>query len=479
MLGILSLISSSTIYSIVMIAYAATILSIIIIVISENRNPVKSLAWITVLLLLPVAGLVLYAFFGRNLKNQRMISRRAKRKLLKNFNFQRVNINQIGLSEEDKQQVHLGLSLCGSEYFPGNSIDIYTNGHDKFEAFIADLKNANKYINLQYYIIENDEIGNRIKDILIEKARQGVQVRVIYDHVGCFNVKKSFFRQMEEAGIDVKPFMKVTFPQFATHVNWRNHRKITIIDGRIGYIGGMNIADRYINGGKHSSWRDTHIRICGPAVAALQYSFAVDRNFIGKTDINDEVHFDKSPDADNGIQLITSGPMGTWSNIALMLFKAIGNAKKCIYLQTPYFLPTEGLLKALQTAALSKVDVRIMIPRISDSAMLTYASYSYIKSCLSAGIKVFFYEEGMMHAKTMIIDDTLSTVGSTNLDFRSMEHNFEANVFIYSASTNAKLKEIFMHDLQKCKRVNSSSWRRRPLPQRFKESLVRLLSPIL
>ena len=467
------------VYVIITVAYICTVLSIIWVVISENRNPVRSLAWITVLLMVPVVGIVLYMFFGRSLRSTLFVNLRMRRMSRQELNAYKVDIDRLGFSQNTQQTIRLAHAMCQAYYFSSNKVDIFTNGADKFEALRADLRAATQYINMQYYIFENDRIGNDIRNILIEKARQGVKVRIIYDGVGSFNVDKRFFKTMLDAGIEAYPFMRINFPQFAQRVNWRNHRKITVIDGRIGYIGGMNIADRYINGGKHSSWRDTHIRICGPAVAALQYSFAVDRNFIGKTDINDEVHFDKSPDADNGIQLITSGPMGTWSNIALMLFKAIGNAKKCIYLQTPYFLPTEGLLKALQTAALSKVDVRIMIPRISDSAMLTYASYSYIKSCLSAGIKVFFYEEGMMHAKTMIIDDTLSTVGSTNLDFRSMEHNFEANVFMYSAATNAKLKEIFMHDLQKCKRVNSSSWRRRPLPQRFKESLVRLLSPIL
>ena len=281
---------------------------------------------------------------------------------------------------------------------------------------------------------------------------------------------------MIEAGVDAQPFMKVTFPQFATRINWRNHRKIVVIDGAIGYIGGMNIADRYITGGKFNVWRDTHLRIKGPAVSALQYSFGVDWNFMGKPLINDELpKYNVHPDSGAGIQMITSGPMGAWSNIALLMLKSISNAKKCIFLQTPYFLPTESLLKALQTAALAKVDVRIMIPKCSDSMMLRNASFSYVTECLRAGIKFYLYEEGMLHAKTMIIDDEFCTVGSTNFDFRSFEHNFEGNVLIYSKEINSALNDIFMEDIKGSHRLNSSVWRKRPRIERTKQSLVRLI----
>lgn len=467
-------------YTVIIIAYFLTILGIIGVVISENRNPVKSLAWITVLLLFPIVGLIIYIFFGRSLKSTRMISRRNKRKLRRREKIKPVNIEYLNLSLESKQQILLGKSLTGAEYFPGNKIEIFTNGFDKFSSFIHDLENASIYINLQYYIFENDKIGNRVKDILIEKAKKGLHVRVIYDHVGCFNVSKSFYREMRDAGVEVEPFLKVNFPQFANRINWRNHRKITIIDGRIGYIGGMNIADRYINGGRNGVWRDTHLKIIGPAVVALQYSFAVDWNFMGKPLLSDQLmKYNVLDNADAGIQMITSGPMGAWSNIALVMLKAISNAKKCVYIQTPYFLPTESLLKALQTAALAKVDVRVMIPHNSDSRILSLASQSYIKECLASGIKFYFFENGMLHAKTMIIDNEFCTSGSTNFDFRSMEHNFESNIFIYSENINQMMKNIFNSDLENCTRINSTQWRHRPLPQRIKESFVRLLSPIL
>ncbi|MDD2960714.1 MAG: cardiolipin synthase [Muribaculaceae bacterium] len=481
MASTLALISPNTFYTIIFIIYSVTVLGIIGVVISENRNPVKSLAWVTVLLLLPVIGIVLYVFFGRSLKSQKMISRRNKRKLRRRDPIKQVDINSLNLTKESRQQIRLAKSLTGSEYIDNNEVKIFIDGKSKFESLITDLENAEKFINLQYYIFENDNIGNKIKDILIAKAQAGVKVRVIYDHVGCFSVKKSFYKSMVNAGVDAQPFMKVTFPQLATHLNWRNHRKIIIIDGKIGYIGGMNIADRYISGGNHKYWRDTHLKIVGRAVVALQYSFAIDWNFMGKPLLDDVMPPYEQVNSESlaGMQLVTSGPMGTWSAISLVMLKAISNAKKCIYIQTPYFLPTESLLKALQAAALSGVDVKIMIPRKSDSLMLSRASFSYFSECIRAGIKFYLYDSGMLHAKTIIIDDEFTSTGSANFDFRSMEHNFEGNVFIYGENINSKMKEIFVNDLEECSRVNNSQWRHRPIIEKFKESLVRLLSPIL
>ncbi len=467
-------------YWILVIAYVVTILSIIGVILSENRNPLKSLAWITVLLLFPIGGIILYIFFGRSIKNQRMISRRNKRKLKQVSQIKAKSSTTKPLSPELQQQVDLGISLCDAPYSDGNDIDIYNGGLPKFEALLRDIKSAQQYIHLQYYIIEDDNIGRQIADALIEKAGSGVKVRIIYDHIGCFGVKTKFFKQMQSAGIEVHPFFRVAFPPFATRINWRNHRKICIIDGHIGYIGGMNIADRYINGGKFSLWRDIHMRIAGPAVGALQYSFAVDWSFMGHPLINEKVS-NKPSTADNtaGLQLITCGPTSEWSNVAMLMLKAIGNAKKRVYIQTPYFLPTESLLRSLQAAALAKVDVRVMIPRRSDSRILTYASYSYILECLRAGIKIYLFDNGMLHSKTLIVDDQFCSIGSANIDFRSFECNFESTMFIYSADANAQLRRQFLDDQHHSERINATLWRNRSKVQKAKESLVRLLSPIL
>ena len=472
------------VYVIITVAYICTVLSIIWVVISENRNPVRSLAWITVLLMVPVVGIVLYMFFGRSLRSTLFVNLRMRRMSRQELNAYKVDIDRLGFSQNTQQTIRLAHAMCQAYYFSSNKVDIFTNGADKFEALRADLRAATQYINMQYYIFENDRIGNDIRNILIEKARQGVKVRIIYDGVGSFNVDKRFFKTMLDAGIEAYPFMRINFPQFAQRVNWRNHRKIMVIDGKCGYIGGMNIADRYVDGcnwGTRGVWRDTHLRITGPAVKALQHSFALDWNFMNKQVLNDYVasEWTETPGSKAGIQLVTSGPMSNWNNIALMMLNAISNAKKCVYLQTPYFLPTESLLKALQTSALSGVDVRIMIPQRSDSTMLRMASYSYVSECLRAGIKFHFFTAGMLHAKVLVIDDELSTVGSTNFDFRSFEHNYEGNVFIYDASTNERLKQSFYTDLADCTSCSYQQWMARPKAKRMMESLIRLLSPVL
>lgn len=464
-----------------LLAYAGTIISLVAVVLSENRNPVKSLAWITVLLMVPVFGVVLYIFFGRSLKNTRMITRRNRRRLRKKESFRSVDVSKLTLSTASRQQIKMAKTITGSIYYPGNKVEIFTDGHSKFDALIADMESAKEYIHLQYYIFTDDNTGTRVAETLMRKAREGVKVRVIYDHIGSINTKSKFFRRMTEAGVAVYPFFRVTFPVFATRINWRNHRKIAIIDGKVGYIGGMNIADRYINGVAYGIWRDTHLRITGPAVGGLQYSFAIDWNFMGQPLLEEsaDTSTHNEPRFTAGIQMMTSGPTSTWSNIAMVFQKAIANAKRCVFLQTPYFLPTESLLRTLQAVALAKVDVRIMLPAKSDSAILTYASRSYIRECLLSGIKVYLYEGGMLHAKTVLVDDEFVSVGSTNFDFRSFEHNFESNVFIYSQEINRQMREIFLEDLTQCVRISPSEWNKRPRWQKIKESIFRLLSPVL
>ena len=328
-------INLSWLYWIVVTIYSLTILSIITIILSENRNPVKSLAWVTVLLLLPAVGLVIYIFFGRSIKNTHMISRRNRRRLKRHNNLKNINFNftSTHLSPDSVQQIKLTRSLNGSKYHNLNNIKIYTNGIDKFNDFKADLVNAKEFINIQYYIFEDDKIGTEIKDILILKASEGVKVRIIYDHVGSFGTKTRFFKEMQNAGIMVHPFFKVSFPPFGTRINWRNHRKLCIIDGEIGYIGGMNIADRYIDGGKFSTWRDTHLRVTGTIISALQYSFSVDWNFMGQALLEEESSSIKINENDLrhiGMQYLTSGPTDLWSNIALVFLKAISNAKRSV-----------------------------------------------------------------------------------------------------------------------------------------------------
>ena len=468
------------------ILYGITAVAIIGVVVSENRNPVKTLAWITVLVLLPVVGIILYIFFGRSLRHIRMISRKKRLRLTNRDDIKHLmRSRQVVHYEDEKsdrqQMINLVNSIQGSPFLANNDVEIFTNGKDKFDALKRDILAAERYIHIQYYIIENDTIGNEIAELLKAKVAEGVRVRVLYDHVGSFHFDMSYFKKLRKAGVEVYPFMQITFPEFANRINWRNHRKIVVIDGKVGYIGGMNIADRYIDGGDMGFWRDTHLRLVGDIVAALQVSFAIDWNFMKRELIEEPVEVVAPSTIKNpiGMQLVTSGPTSKWVNMAFVFQKAIDSASKCVYIQTPYFLPSDSLLKSLQVAALSKVDVRLMIPRKPDSILLRYASYSYVKQCLNAGIKIYFYEPGMLHAKVVVIDEDFVTTGSTNFDFRSFEHNFECNVLLYGKDFNKRMKEVMLEDMKNCTRISLRSWRKRSVWQKALESILRLFAPLL
>ena len=473
---------ASLVYNIVAVLYFLMVLAVIAVVLGENRNPVKSIAWVLVLVLLPVVGLVIYLIFGRSLKGMKLISRSDLRDLRRMHDYALpVDVEQQ-FSDTSQQLISLANKLTEPHLFVGNDIEVFTTGEAKFEALLRDIEAATEYVHVQYFILEGDEVGSRLIELLMRKAQEGVKVRVLYDYVGSFYTRPRMLKRMRAAGIDVHPFLELTLMQFAFRINWRNHRKIVVIDGKIGYVGGMNIAKRYVTGDKKwMAWRDTHLRISGEAVAALQYSFAIDWNYTTRELLKSPtMRYDTPPNKqDHVVQMMASGPSNRWHNISFIFFKAITLAKRSIYIQTPYFLPSDALLKALQSAALAGVDVKLMIPRKPDSTMLRLATGSYIKECMLAGIKVYFYEPTVMHAKVVIVDDEFVTTGSTNFDFRSFEHNFEFNALVYSKDFNRQMKAVFEDDMQQCTRLSMGKWKQRPLIQKALESIVRLISPIL
>lgn len=468
-------------FFLVLLTYAITIISCVVVVLKENRNPIRSIAWVIALIFLPLIGLIFYLFFGRSLRGEHMISRLNKRKIISHMTPAHVNISKLDLPPASKNLIKLCRTVNSSFYTENNEVEIFTSGKNKFKRLKSDLINATKSIYLQYYIFSDDSIGHEIADILISKAQEGLQVKVIYDHVGSFNAKRGFFNKLKSNGIEVHPFFRVNFPQFANRINWRNHRKIVVIDGVIGYIGGMNIADRYIYSSHYfTAWRDTHFRLKGDIVESLLYSFVIDWNFKNNTEVMSYPSTVPTTIHNHvGMQLLSSGPTDSWDSVALCFLKAISSATKSIYIQTPYFLPTDALQHALEAAALSKIDVRIMIPAKNDSRLLQYASYSFITQCLKAGIKVYVYNPCMIHSKSIIIDDNLVIAGSTNFDYRSFENNFECSLIIYNTEINRRMKDTFFEDASKSTKINYQDWRKRPLPQRMLESILRLLSPIL
>lgn len=461
--------------------YLFIVISCVVVVVSENKNPIRAISWTVALLCLPVVGVVFYLFFGRSLKGHAMVSRKTRRRLLERSRPRQHNHDKAELRDVQKLMAKLSANLCHAPLHLHNKVRIFTDGIEKFDCLKRDIEAAREYVFLQYYIYSDDRLGNDLLDLLGRKAAEGVCVRVLYDHVGSFSTSNAFFRRMREKGIEAHPFFRVTFRKLANRINWRNHRKIAVIDGKIGYIGGMNVADRYVElspAGRY--WRDTHLRVEGPVIEAMLYSFAMDWNFLRP---DDEVEMMEATAAgqpgDVAMQLVTSGPVDPWSNLVLCYLRAIASAKKRVWIQTPYFLPTDSLLKALQAAALSGVDVRIMIPEKTDAFWLGFGSASYITDCLKAGVKIYFYLPGMLHAKTMIVDDDLVTTGSVNFDFRSFENNFEGNLMIYSDTVNAEMRSIFYRDLDSCAKITLTAWRERPWWRKTLEALVRLFAPIL
>lgn len=468
------------------VAYAMLIITLIVAVLSENRNPLKALGWVMALLLFPVGGVILYFVFGRSMRNVKMISRRNRRKLLNAESHHPIPKLSRQLSPENHRRIILGYSVAEAMAYPSNSVEVINDGARMFESLFEDIRHARKYINLQFYIIANDALGRQLSDILIERAEAGVKIRVIYDYVGSFGSNSvNLFNRLRAHGVEVHSFFRIQFSEKLGRLNWRNHRKAVIIDGLIGYIGGMNVAQRYVDGGSFGCWRDMAVRITGPGVLALQHNFAIDWKFMGHDLITDEAaapyplaQRERSID-DVLVQIISSGPTNRWGNTHMLFIKAISGAKSRIYIQTPYFLPSEGLLTALQCAALSGVDVQVMLPYKSDSAVLTHASSSYVEECLLAGIKVYFYNAGMLHGKVLLVDDDFVTLGSTNFDYRSFEHNFEENIVMYSTEVNAEIARLFKIDQEDCTLIKLSEWNRRQRIRKARESLCRLLSPIL
>ncbi|MCI1681101.1 MAG: cardiolipin synthase [Bacteroides sp.] len=462
------------------ILYFGAIIGAIIVIILDNRNPVKTLAWILILMFLPVVGLVFYAFFGRSQRRERIIEKKIYNRLLKKPMAEYLTQDTSSLPLAYSRLITLFRNTNQSFPFDGNRIKTYTDGLSMLQSLLRELEKAKQHIHIEFYIFEDDAIGRLVRDVLIDKARAGVEVRLIYDDVGCWHVPNNFFDEMRAAGIEARSFLKVRFPLFTSKVNYRNHRKLVVIDGKVGFVGGMNLAERYMRGFSWGIWRDTHILLEGKAVHGLQTVFLLDWYFVDRTLISSSCYFPRLGTYGTSlVQIVTSDPISPWKEIMQGLVMAISGAKKYFYMQTPYFLPTEAVMTAMQTAALAGVDIRLMLPLKTDNRLISLASSSYLADVLRAGVKVYLYKKGFLHSKLMVADDELSTVGSTNLDFRSFEHNFEVNAFIYDMETALQMREIFLQDQRECMPVFLKNWVKRPWWRKAMESLVRLMAPLL
>lgn len=471
------------IHWILLVIYLAITIGGIVAVLMDNKQPEKTMAWILVLCFMPIVGIIFYLFFGQNTRKEKVISERSMDLLMKRSMLEFAEQENLHIPRRNRPLMKLFTNQNWALPFKDNEVSIFTDGYEFVSTLLYNIGQAQDHIHLDTYIIEDDPLGNLVADVLIDKARQGVEVRLLYDDVGCWRVKDRFFNRMKADGIQVYAFMPVRFPAFTGKVNYRNHRKLCVIDGKVGFIGGMNIALRYVKGTARQTWRDTHLCIRGGAVYAIQRAFLVDWYFVSRTLVTDRRYYppvDKTIDNNCLTQIVTSSPVSPWPDIMQGYVRVLLQAHRYVYMESPYFLPTEPVLFAMRTAALSGVDVRLIVPRHGDAKLVELASRSYLMEVIEAGVKVYLYEPGFNHSKILVSDDNLSSCGSTNIDFRSFENNFEANAFFFNEGMALRLKKVFLTDQAQSTLVDDVSYFiKRPFLQRLLESLVRLLSPLL
>lgn len=467
------------------------ILFAVLLVFFERRNPTTTWLWLMVFTFLPGIGFILYLFLGQDMSKKKMFKLKEKedslfrQKVLKQgqkiedekYNFS----NPKFLKHEDIIKMHI---LTSESYFSqDNEVELYFSGEEKFAALLESISNAKEYIYLEYYIIKSDDIGMKIIDKLTEKVKEGVEVKILYDGMGGRNLKKGSLKEFKESGGEVAVFFPAFVPFFTLRINYRNHRKICIIDGQEAFLGGFNIGDEYLGlSKKFGNWRDTHMKIRGTAVGGLQWRFFKDWRFATK---ESKSHCQIAlPDSvktqgNAGVQIVNSGPDSKWPSVKDGYFKMIVNSKERIYIQSPYFIPDDSILEAIRLAGLSGIDVKIMIPCKPDHPFVYWAGLSYIGELLEAGVKFYTYENGFLHSKAFIMDDFVTSIGTANLDIRSFKLNFEVNAFIYDEEVNRKMAEQFNLDLEYCKEITMEDYAKRSNIVKLKESVSRLLSPIL
>lgn len=480
-------------WTILGILYIAALVILSIKVIMDTRSSPKAVSYVLLIFILPVLGASIYLIFGRNIKKKTLYSKKLGRDSEQTIILSKAFENYKKLKELEFDENYAEFSGVAEILFWEkksiltwrNNIKLYKNGEEKFPDLLDALRKAKNHIHIQYYIYEDDDIGKEISDLLCQKAREGVKVRFIYDDFGSRKIRKTLVKDMLAAGVEAFPFYQVIFTLLADRLNYRNHRKIVVIDGDTGFVGGINVSDKYINNGKSDLyWRDTHIRIRGEAVWTLQHVFLCDWNFAANHELGFAPEFFKPAfelegTARKWVQVVASGPDSTVPSILYGYLGAINSAQKYVYLTTPYFIPGQAFLNALHMAALRGVDVRLLVPGISDSFITNAASNSFYDELLDMGVKVYLYQKGFVHAKTAVIDGTFVSIGTANLDIRSFDFNFEVNAMIYDREMAEKLTNMFEDDLKNADQVISENWRKRPLKTRFFERIVRLISPLM
>ena len=472
----------TSIWTILIIINSLCAISLIFI---ERREPTTTWAWLLILLLVPGFGFLIYLVFGQNLSRQKIfreknvIDEQKTKELRVKFKEEK---KAHRITEEYADLVRMNYNNSGSLYTTGNEVKTYIEGEEKFRDLLNDIKNSKRFIHIEYYIFRMDNLGLEILEALRVKALEGVEVRLLVDGMGSKRIRKKEIRFINNLGIKFAIFFPGILPYVNVRINYRNHRKIVVIDGHIGYVGGFNVGDEYVNKGKQFAfWRDTHIRVKGKAVNELNKRFMLDWDYASTEDfVHDEKYFPEQEAYDNiGIQIVSSGPDHEEEYIKNAYMKIINNAKKSVYIQTPYLVPDEPMLEALKIAASSGVDVRLIVPGEPDHFFMEWILSANMGELMKFGVKIYRYEKGFIHSKTIVSDGKICSIGTSNLDIRSFKLNFEVNAFIYDDKISKQQEEIFFKDQEDCRLVTQEEYDGRSRSLKIKEAIIRLISPIL
>ena len=474
------------------IIYVIFIIGVMLRIIYDTQSVTKTLAYLLLVIFLPLIGVFIYFAFGINYRKNKLYNKKIvqdhKQEELVLEKLHSYNLKNLEEIPEDNHFSGLMKMIYETDRSPlttNNSAKLLINGETKFPEVLEAMRQAEHHIHVEYYIYEDDEIGRAIEQILIEKSKSGVEVRFIYDDFGSASIRKTLAKRLRENGVKAFPFYKIKLIKLASRLNYRNHRKIIVIDGRISFVGGINVSDKYSNAsvGNELYWRDTHLKIEGDATSMLQHIFIGDWNYCSdeKLTIN-ELYFPKPEIVETqtkNIQIVSSGPDSDRPSIYYAIVKSIQSAKKEIFLTSPYFIPGETIIDAMKMASLSGVDVKLLVPGISDSLLVNSAAKSYYTELLTAGVKIYLYQKGFVHAKTLVADRCLAMVGTANLDYRSFDLNFEVNAVVYDEEIANELVDNFHLDLQNAEQIEIKAWLNRPKHIQLIEKIVRLISPML
>ncbi|NQD65275.1 cardiolipin synthase [Bacillus haikouensis] len=473
-----------------MLKYVSLVFTFSVVIIGflifiENRHPTQTLTWLVVLGAFPFLGFIFYLLFGRNYRKEKMYK---KKYILDKETYSKfepgpkdMNPEMFGLYQE--KHVQLAQRIGNSAISFSSETKVLTNGEETFGEILRWLKTAKHHIHMEYYIVRHDDIGKQIKDILIERAKDGVKVRFLYDAVGAWQLSNAYINELKGAGIEVMPFGPVKIPFLNNKFNFRNHRKIIVIDGNIGFVGGLNIGDEYL--GKNPSfgfWRDTHLFVKGEAVRTLQLIFLQDWYYMTNDDFLTPGYLSPDPVSeikDGGVQMIAGGPDNELSVLKNIFFSMITSAQESVWVASPYFIPDEDIFSALKIAALSGIDVRLLVPHKPDKRIVFHASRSYFPELLEAGVRIYEYQKGFMHSKIVIVDNELASIGTSNMDMRSFHLNFEVNAFLYKTNSTQSLVEEYLNDLEHSVELAHGEFKKRHMGYRILESTSRLMSPLL